>query len=183
MAFPVRYAQHGGPHFTLASWLGAYAARTPGLISCADSSLRLDLDNEPQPDLLLAVPPHAGGTLRIAADGLLEGAPDLIVEIAASSASYDMHQKLHAYRRNGVREYVVWRTEEGQIDWFALQHGAYLPGVPNHRGMYVSQRLPGLWLPVAAALCQDLAALHAAVAEGCATEEHAAFAARIRDTA
>jgi Uma2 family endonuclease len=46
---------------------------------------------------------------------LLEGAPELIVEIAASTASYDLHDKLRAYRRNGVREYLVWVVLEEEF--------------------------------------------------------------------
>jgi Uma2 family endonuclease len=180
MASPVRHLQHGGPHGALGFWLGCYRARTPGLIFSDNASLRLDLDNEPQPDLLLALPPHASGTLRIAADGFLEGAPDLVVEIAASSASYDLHQKFHAYRRNGVREYVVWRTEDAAIDLFALERGVYTPLAPGADGTLRSRRFPGLCLPVAAALADDLAALHAAVDAGCRTDEHAAFAARVQ---
>ena len=179
MASPVRYVQHGRPHFVLAGWLSAYEARTPGVISCTDTSLRLDLDNEPQPDLLLALPEHAGGALRIAADGFLVGAPELVVEIAASSASYDLHQKLGAYRRNGVHEYVVWRTEDAAIDWFVLEGGRYRAQPLDADGCYRSRRFPGLWLPVAAALARELGPLHAAVERGCGTPEHAAFAARV----
>ncbi len=42
----------------------------------------------------------------------MAGAPELVVEVAASSASYDLHSTFHVYvyRRNGVREYVVWRV-------------------------------------------------------------------------
>jgi Uma2 family endonuclease len=36
-------------------------------------------------------------------DDYVEGAPELIAEIAASSASYDLNDKLNAYRRNGVQ--------------------------------------------------------------------------------
>ncbi len=183
MASPVRYVQHGEPHHILGFWLGCFRARTPGVISCTDTSLRLDLDNEPQPDLLLALPEHAGGALRIAADGFLVGTPDLVVEIAASSASYDLHQKLGAYRRNGVHEYVVWRTEDAAIDWFVLEGGRYRAQALDADGCYRSRMFPGLWLPVSAALARELVPLHAAVERGCSTPEHAAFAARCADRA
>ena len=38
------------------------------------------------------------------------------MEVAASSASHDLHDKLNVYRRNGVREYLVWRTLDERID-------------------------------------------------------------------
>ncbi len=40
----------------------------------------------------------------------MAGAPELVVEVASSRASYDLHSTFHVYRRNGVREYVVWRV-------------------------------------------------------------------------
>lgn len=179
MASPVRHLQHGAPHGVLAGWLARYRAHTPGLLFGIDASLRLDLDNEPQPDLLLALPKQAGGGLRLAADGVLVGAPELVVEVAASSSSCDLHQKLHVYRRNGVREYLVWRTEDAALDWFVLVHGTYVALRPDAAGWLRSGQFPGLWLPVAAALQQDLAALHGAVDLGCATAEHRAFAAAL----
>jgi Uma2 family endonuclease len=180
MASPVRHVQHGGPHGLLGGWLARYRAKTPGLILSDNASLRLDGDNEPQPDLLLAIPAHRGGTLHIAADGILEGSPDLIVEIAASSASYDLHSKRHVYRRNGVWEYLVWRTEDRAIDWFALDGGTYVPLSVDSDGHLRSRRFPGLWLPVAEALADDLQALHDAVDRGCSTAGHRAFAAQLR---
>lgn len=43
-------------------------------------------------------------------DDYIEGAPEVVVEIAASSASYNLHYKKEAYRRNGVQEYIVWQA-------------------------------------------------------------------------
>lgn len=68
-----------------------------------NATVRLDLDQEPQPDALLRLEPKAGGKSRISEDDYVEGAPELIVEVAASSASYDLNDKLKAYRRNEVQ--------------------------------------------------------------------------------
>ena len=84
----------------------------------ANATVRLDLDNEPQPDALLRIDSAAGGQSRLSTGDCIEGAPELIVEVAASSAAYDLHDKLRAYRRSGVREYVVWRVPDRQLDWF-----------------------------------------------------------------
>ena len=54
-----------------------------------------------------------------------------MVEVAASSVSYDLHEKREAYRRNGVREYIVWRVQDRAIDWFVLRGGAYEPLAPG----------------------------------------------------
>ena len=120
---PVRHSQHGSPHAHLVGLLFQYAANTPGVELGNNSSVRLDLDNEPQPDALLFIHPVHGGRVRITPDGIIEGAPELVAEVASSSVSYDLHTKLHVYRRNGVQEYVVWRVLEREIDWFVLRGG------------------------------------------------------------
>jgi Uma2 family endonuclease len=179
MGSPVSHVRHGLPHANLSSWITFYRESTPGLIPSDNASVRLDLDNEPQPDLLLCIPQSAGGTSRIAADGYLEGPPELAIEVAASSASYDLHDKLHAYRRNGVQEYLVHRVDDEAIDWFVLERGAYVRQEPDRDGIVRSRVFPGLWLDVAALLRGDLPALRAAVERGCAEAAHAAFLQRL----
>src|SRR6266536_1100721 len=93
---PVRIT-HGRPHGQIMAWLGAYCAATPGVDMADNTTVRLDLDNEPQPDALLRLEPEAGGHSRIDEDDYIEGAPELIIEVAASSAAYDLHDKQHAY--------------------------------------------------------------------------------------
>ena len=127
MPSPVRFATHGEPHAAILGVLLHYSAFTPGVSVGDNATVRLDLDNEPQPDALLRIEPETGGRSRLSDDDYVEGAPELIVEIAASSASIDLHDKLRAYRRNGVQEYVVWRTQERRIDWFELADGDYRP--------------------------------------------------------
>lgn len=106
MPSPVSAARHGEPHFDFITWLGVYRAVTPGVLGGDNSTLNLDLDNSPQPDGYLRIIEQAGGQSRIS-DGYLVGAPELIVEVAASSVSYDLHDKRNAYRRNGDRKSVV----------------------------------------------------------------------------
>jgi Uma2 family endonuclease len=97
--------------------LGTYQALTLLTFAADNSTVRLDLDNEPQPDLLLCIDAEAGGQSAIDEDGYITGAPELVIEIAASSVSYDLHDKLKAYRRNGVKEYIIWQTQDKKIDW------------------------------------------------------------------
>ena len=121
MPSPIRYNLHAGPHSQLGTWIGYYASETPG-VRCADNAtVRLDLDNEPQPDLLLLKLPAKGGQARISADDYVEGAPELVIEIVGSSRSYDLHPKKTAYRRNGVREYLAWITGEQRVVWWELR--------------------------------------------------------------
>ena len=121
MASAVRFRSHGLPHFALISWLGFYWTNTPGLAGGDNSTIRLDLGNEPQPDAVLFIDPAKGGHARISEDDYLEEAPEFAAEVAASSASYDLHTRLDVYRRNGVREYLIWRVLDQEIDWFVLR--------------------------------------------------------------
>ncbi len=176
MPSPVRYTHHGNPHFLVGGLLSSYIEATPGVGGATDATLRVDQESEAQPDLLLRIAGQ-GGTSRVDAEGYLEGPPELIVEIAASSVSYDLHQKLHVYRRIGVREYVVWRTDDAEVDWFVLRRGVYERLAEDGSGVLRSEVFPGLWLDVAALLRGDASALRAAVAVGVRTPEHAAFCA------
>jgi len=176
---PVRHRYHGHQHTHLIGWLVQYEANTPGVEASDNVTVRLDLDNEPQPDALLFIDPTCGGQSRIDADGYIEDAPELVAEVAASSASYDLHTKLRVYRRNGVREYIVWRVLDQEIDWFVLRAGQYERLPLDAAGLYRSEAFPGLWLDPAALLRGDLATVLAIVQRGLASPEHAAFATRL----
>ncbi len=109
----------------------------------------------PQPDALLRL--EAGGKSRISEDDYIEGPPELIVEIAASSAAYDLHTKRTVYRRSGVQEYMVWQMYEHEIVWYALEDGQYAELLPDEDGIIRSRVFEGLVLNVAAMLGRDLA--------------------------
>src|SRR5215510_5588951 len=177
---PVRHRYHGHQHAHLLNWLGHYEVGTPGVEVSGNVTVRLDLDNEPQPDVLLFIDPACGGQARIDADGYIEGAPELVAEVAASSASYDLHAKPRVYRSNGVREYIVWRVLDKEIDWFVLRAGQYERLPVDAEGLYRSEVFPGLWLDPAALLRGDLATVLTVVQRGLASPEHDAFAARLR---
>jgi len=179
MPSPVRVHRHGYPHSNIGTWLGVYAAATAGTLPADNSTLRLDLDNEPQPDALLMIDSTHGGQAHISADDYIEGAPELVAEVAASSVSIDMNAKLNAYRRNGVREYVVWRVLNRQVDWFVLREGEYQRLAPDERGILRSEVFAGLWLDPAALVAGDMARVLAILQEGIASADHAAFVARL----
>jgi len=178
MPSPVSDNDHGAPHADFVGWLAHYRAYTDGVRAGDNSTLRLDLDNEPQPDGYLRILPEYGGQARTV-DGYVEGAPEFVAEIAASSASYDLHDKLNAYRRNGVQEYVVWRVWDKAIDWFVLRGGRYDRLQPTDAGRYQSEVFPGLWLDAPALLRGDLARVLQVLQEGLATAEHAAFVVQL----
>lgn len=175
MPSPVRFKNHGSPHLQMATWVGVYLGYTPGLSAGDNATVRLDPDNEPQPDVLLRLEKNKGGRSDISADDYIEGAPELIIEIAGSSASYDLHEKLTVYRRNGVQEYIVWQVHEQRIDWFALEDEQYVQLPTDDAGIVRSRLFPGLWLHVPAMLGGDIPTLLAVLQQGLATPEHQAF--------
>jgi Uma2 family endonuclease len=103
MPSPVSHKRHSRPHSMLATWLGTYWPATPGTDAGDNGTVRLDGENEPQPDSILRILPERGGQSRDE-DDYIAGPPELVAEVSASSASYDLHEKLRAYQRNGVRE-------------------------------------------------------------------------------
>lgn len=152
---PIRFESHAEPQALVLDWLRAYAAGRPGLRAAGPASVLLDERNEPEPDaMLLRTTPG-----WLSEDGYIAKAPELVVEIAFSTHSRDLNQKKRAYERNGVREYIVWRTEEGAIDWFELRDGVYVAREPDERGRIESREFPGLVLDLRAMLANDRAAV------------------------
>lgn len=180
MPSAVRITGHGRPHGRIMIWLGTYVVATPGVDLADNTTIRLDLENEPQPDALLRLEPGMGGQSSISEDDYLEGAPELIAEVASSSASYDLHEKLRVYRRNGVQEYIVWRVYDKQVDWFQLIDGEYIRLTPDAEGIVSSRVFPGLRLAVSALLSDDLPTVLSELQNGIGTPEHSAFVERLR---
>ena len=141
-----RHRQHGAPHAKAAGWLGNYAGFTPGVEAGNSAHVRLDEKNMPQPDALLFIQPEHGGQARIDEDDYIDGPPEFVAEVTSSSVSYDLYDKLHVYRRHGVREYIVWRVLDREIDWFVNREGVYLPLATSPDGVLRSTVFPGLWL-------------------------------------
>lgn len=180
MPSPARYREHGKPHFHSISWLGMYCAATPGVEGGDNATLRLDLENEPQPDALLFLPPESGGkACWVGEDGYLEGTPELIVEVSASSASYDLNQKKRAYARNGVLEYIVYLAYEQRVIWHFLRDGVYEEQQADENGVLKSERFPGLWLLPDALLSGDLSRVLERLRKGLASPEHKKFSAAL----
>jgi Uma2 family endonuclease len=175
---PVRLA-HGAPDTLIQTWLGSYAARTPGTQAAGNVTVRLDPENVPQPDALLRILPECGGQTRLDAAGYLFGAPELIVEVAASSVAIDLHDKLRAYRRAGVREYLVWRTLDRQFDWFVLEQDEYRANAPDGQGVLRSPHFPGLGLALDALLDHDSAKVLDVLQTELQSPAHAAFVAKL----
>lgn len=171
---PVRAETHGNQQFQLVGALAVYAAFTPHVHGSDNATVRLDLDNEPQPDQVLYIAPEKGGAVRIE-DGYIVGAPELASEISSSSTSMDLGKKFHVYRRNGVREYLVWRVLDNAIDWFVLEGAEFRPLAADAQGIYRSRQFPGLWPHAAALIAGDLPLVHRTLQEGLQSAEHVTF--------
>jgi Uma2 family endonuclease len=181
MSSPVRAKKHGIPHANMTSFLGVYRMSTEGVDLLDNVTYIVSERYEPQPDIVLRIDEKYGGKSWINEDDYLEGAPELIVEIASSTASYDLHDKLEIYERKGVQEYVVWRVLDEQIDWFSLENGKYERLAPNKNGVVESRVFPGLRLNPRAMLKEDLAQVLRDLQKGLQSKKYKDFVARLSE--
>ncbi len=157
VASPVGFDTHGEPQFAIVGWLFHYRARHPEVRGGDNATVLLDDSNEVQPDACLWH--EAPGGPRLTADHYVEGPPQLVVEVAASSARRDLGPRREAYRRNGIQEYILWRVLEQDLAWFGLENGEYVRLEPDADGVIESIEFPGLRLNVAKLLAGDPAGL------------------------
>jgi hypothetical protein len=181
-AAALRLKSHGQPHGRFITWLGVYEAATPGVWIGDTPTVLLDEDNEPQPDLALLVDPACGGQTRLTEDDYIEGAPELLAEVAASTVSIDLGVKKTVYERNGVREYLVWRVLEQQLDWFVLEDGCYVPLSADGDGVTRSRLFPGLWLDRSALIRGDMSRVLQVLQRGIESTDHQMFVAQLAMT-
>ncbi|MBD2326724.1 Uma2 family endonuclease [Alkalinema sp. FACHB-956] len=175
----LRFKTHADPHSNLLGWLWSYKIATPGLELGVEPTVRLDMGNEPQPDAALFISEACGGQAQLSQDDYIEGAPELLAEIAGSSVAIDLGDKKQAYQRNGVQEYIVWRVYDRAIDWFILENGLYTLLPMDNAGVIHSRIYPGLWLSVNAMLSGEMQAVMATLQAGLRSAEHAAFVQRL----
>lgn len=177
---PVRYRQHAKPHSAIIGWLFLYRAATPCVSNGDSATLRLDEQNEVQPDGMLRLLSEYGGRSTVDSDGYIHGTPELLVEIAASSASYDLHSKRRVYARSGIPEYLIIQPYKQQVEWSVLHQGKYVAIAPDEQGILRSQIFPGLWLRPSALWANELAVLINTLQEGLNSPEHRAFVEKLQ---
>jgi len=173
---------HGRMHICVAHWLANYEDATLGVQTYDNVTAILGEDSEPQPDVCLIIAPEKGGQMRVNEDDYLEGAPELIAEVASSTEFLDLHGKKDDYERAGVREYIVVALRQNRVFWFILRNGRFEELPLGADGVYRSEVFPGLWLDPAALLRLDRPRLRELLQEGLSTQEHAAFVARLAAT-
>ena len=173
------FAHHSEFHADFSTLLGFYRAHTSGLRLADNQSVVLDDQNEVQPDLCVRFDVHGGGSVEKNEEGLYVGPPEFVVEVAASSAAYDLHSKLELYRRSGVGEYFVILAYEREVRLFRLADGVYELVRPDEDGVLRSQVLPGFWFRADWFWDGRVAELIGLVEKGIASPEHREFVARL----
>ena len=166
---------HGRLQQLVSNWLGDYEELTPGVQAVAGVTTILGEDSEPQPDCSLYILPERGGQIGISDDQYITGAPELIVEIASSTESYDLHSKKRDYEVSGVCEYVVVAVRQAKVFWFIRGKHKFEETMPHDDGIIRSEVFPGLWLDPKALIEMDRTRLREITRQGCATDAHAEF--------
>lgn len=173
---------HSVPNGTLVGCFFVYEANTPGVERGDNGTVFLTPDrDEVQPDAMLMIRPEYGGAVQYAGDGdhFIAGGPELVVEVATSSAAIDLHDKLDAYERAGVREYVVLSTKTPELFWYENREGRFVRLDPPGDGIFRSAVFPGLWLNAAAIVANDSKTVLETVQAGLADPAHEKFIAEL----
>ncbi len=171
--------QHGRSSGLLVRWLGAYEDDTPGVEVYDNATTIIGDDSEPQPDACMIVQPECGGQMQVTEEDYLQGAPELVGEVASSTEAYDLHSKKRDYERAGVKEYLVIALRQQTVFWFVNRGGKFEEQPPDADGVIRSEVFPGLWLDPAALVELNGRRLLEVLRQGLATSEHAAFAAQL----
>ena len=179
MSSPVRVSKHGKPHAKMMVFLGVYYANTSGTDLSDNVTYIVSDYYEPQPDAVLRIEENRGGKSWVNDNDYLEGSPELVVEIASSTASYDLHDKLEIYEQKGVQEYIVWRVLDEQIDWFGLENSKYERLAPNKQGIIESKVFAGLRLNVQAMLKDNLQKVLSDLQKGLQSKNYKDFAEQL----
>lgn len=173
--------EHGRHHGLVIHWLYAYEDHTSGVEVYDNATTIMGEQSEPQPDASLIILPSRGGQIRFTDDDFLQGAAELVVEIASSTESIDLHAKKRDYERGGVREYLVVALRQRQVFWFVSRDLKFHPLAEEADGTLRSTVFPGLWLDPAALLELHSTRVIDVLKQGVATAEHAAFVQRLAD--
>lgn len=173
--------RHGNIHANVATWIGLYAAQTPGTMAALETTCRM-MQDAPQPDVLLRIGEDFGGQARVRGK-YLYGAPEFVAEICVTSAAYDLNDKLDLYRTAGVQEFLAIILAENEVRWHRLVDGEYEILQPDRKSILRSTVFPGLWLKSSALLAGELSEVVSVLEQGLASAEHSAFSRRLASRA
>lgn len=172
--------EHGRSGYDITGIFWAYERDTPGVVGATGPTVILGDTSEPEPDLVLMIAPDHGGRTRLKQINhkhYIEGPPELVVEVAHSTVSFDLNAKRKDYLRGGVLEYIVICLPEPSVKWFDLQQDDELPLGEN--GVLRSKAFPGLWIDTLALLNRNSGLLMKTLQRGIDSGEHQEFVARL----
>jgi len=164
---------HGKYHMRLSLLLEMYAAHTPGTEGGDNATVFLSEEDEVQPDLVLRTIQRCGGKSRLTVKDYVEGAPELVTEVASSSRAIDLHLKKERYALAGVLEYIVLCLRPKRLYWFNLQGNTELRADTD--GIFRSAIFPGLWIHGEGLLQLDYKLTADALNRGLRSPEHKSF--------
>lgn len=171
---------HAAPHAKLVAWMILYMDATPGVDVYDNATNILENAGEPQPDAALVLSPEVGGRTRMDDEGYIHGAPELVAEVAHSSASIDLGEKLALYEEAGAREYLVVLVREKKLRWFVRSRKDFVEQEPDDQGVLKSVAFPGLWLSAPRFFRPVVRHWIQLLNQGLASPEHAAFVAELK---
>ncbi len=173
--------EHGVFHALIMGWLTNYWIATPGTEARDNATTILGEASEPQPDAALIIDPASGGQSGYSEDGYAAGPPELIVEVASSSASIDLHAKRRDYEQRGVLEYVVVVARQRRVRWFVLREHTYEEIAVDEHGIFKSTVFPGLWLHAEALLQLDGLKVMDILRQGMTTSAYTSFVQQLQN--
>lgn len=131
-------------------FLGLFVSlRGLGEVLIAPAAMRASPDGPGrEPDLMFV----AAGRRAIITDALVDGPPDLVVEVVSDdSVARDRDEKYSEYEAAGIREYWIIdpRPNRRRADFYVRgEDGRYQPVPVGLDGRYRSTAITGLWLDV-----------------------------------
>ena len=150
---------HADVHKMVMTLLGVYEARHPETQALDNATVVLG-DDEVQPDALLS---RREGGRAVLGDQNIQGPPELVIEVAASSSAYEANLKRLLYEGAGVEEYAVLQIFEQQVDWWVARGDRFQRVLPDSAGVFSSTLFDGLRLNATAIWAGDMAAVLAAL--------------------
>ena len=179
MPSPVRHGRHSHPHTRLVTWLGNYETDTPGVEAGDNGSIRLDLDNEPQPDGFLIIRPEHGGQVRISEDDYIEGAPNSSRRSPPAASATTWGRSSTPIAATACASTSSGGCSIARSTGIVNREGRFELVPPPADGILRSEVFPGLWLDPAALVRGDGTAVQAVLQQGLNSPEHAEFVARL----
>lgn len=167
---------HGTHHARLIGLFDTYSIHTPGTEVGDNATVMLSEDDEVQPDVVLRTVQERGGQSKLNGKGYVEGAPELVAEVANSSKAIDLHLKKERYALAGVLEYLVVCLQPKRLYWFDLQNNKELAASVD--GVFRSSVFPGLWIHANGLLRLEHELTTTALNQGLQSREHTEFIAR-----